>query len=171
MRLGSTMNSFSHSTEEILNAAHETSAWCDLKWDKQLKRESLRQYEIAPQLLIDEHSSVNGVIVQRRAELKALGIGKNEQNLKGNYLVFQPTASMSDYLPETETDGFFDAYDCPPWGLWVGYKQPCYLISWVPDYLFGLVEKGLSVSSCDPCWWLDEMHESWAKELKSITSR
>ena len=161
------MDTPSHTNEEILRAAYEASAWSDLKWNEKFKRESLRQYEISPQLLVDEHTSINGVIVQRRAELKELDTSPISHNLKGRFLVFQPSASMSDCLPEAETDGFFDANDCPPWGLWVGYKQPCYLISWVPEYLHELVEKGLSVSSCDPCWWLEEMNEPWAEKLKN----
>ena len=161
------MSTNSHSNEEILRAAQDVDAWCKLKFDKNCKRESLRQQEIFPQLLVGEHKSVDGVIVQRRAELRIMGITPTEKYLKGKYLVFSSYQSMSDCLPEENTEGFFDVNDCPPWGLWVGYKEPNYLICWVPEYLYELVEIGLSHSSCDPFWWLDEMNELWAVQLKN----
>ena len=33
------------------------------------------------------------------------------------------------------SNGFFDAYDCAPWDLWLQYSDRT-LISWVPEILF-----------------------------------
>lgn len=61
-------------------------------------------------------------------------------------------------LPASETYGFLDSRDCPPWDLRAGWFHDGprkYLVAWVPRDLVSLVDQGIAVSTTNCLWWLD----------------
>jgi hypothetical protein len=151
-----------HTNEQILQAAIEANLWCAQKWDAQKPRESLRQFDIASPHFDSQYHTINFVVTSRRYALE-----KTQQpniELNGKFLAYAPDENTAFGLPEAETEGFLDAWDCPPWGTWVGSK-PRYAICWIPEHLCELVDRGMSVSDTEPCQWLEKIDEDWAKDL------
>ena len=151
-----------HTNEQILQAAIEANLWCAQKWDAQKPRDSLRQIEIAPPYFDTNYHTINSVINSRMHELKKINYQPIE--LKGKFLVYQPSENTAFGMPEAETGGFLDTWDCPPWGIWAGCKTD-YVICWIPENLCNLIDRGMSVSDTEPCYWLEKLDEQWAKDL------
>lgn len=43
--------------------------------------------------------------------------------LPGRLLIYIPDENVSDGASRFASNGFFDAYDCPPWDLWLRYSE------------------------------------------------
>lgn len=74
--------------------------------------------------------------------------------LSGRLLLYVPSENVSDGASRFASKGFFDAYDCPPWDLWLRYSGLT-LISWVPEVLFPLVQAGIDTNPIDCIRWAD----------------
>lgn len=59
--------------------------------------------------------------------------------------------------PRDETGGFFDELDLPPWDLWIAMAEggADFLISWIPEELVQLADKGVKSSAEENILWLD----------------
>jgi len=73
-------------------------------------------------------------------------------------------STICDGAAEVESDGFFDEFNCPPWGTWVGiYTDPAggisreaALVAWVPPALVDLAGRGIDVNPEGCILWLDD---------------
>jgi len=91
-------------------------------------------------------------------------------------LVYFPDFELADGAAEAETDGFFDVNDTPPWDTWVAlFSDPeltgagsraVYLVSWVPESLIAVVQRGLEVSMTDCIAWLENTNTGLATRLE-----
>ena len=166
---GKAMETNSHTTEDIINAAKEAAAWCEIRWNSCEPRSSLRNLEFSPEFFGSNHYyTVNSLICSRRYELERLGLDPAPDLRNGKILVYEPDTNIFDGLSESETDGFFDVNDCPPWDTWVGYittKDCRYVLSWVFNEAIPLVNAGAEVNCVECFYWLSTVNDTWAKEL------
>jgi hypothetical protein len=158
-----------HTPEQIIQAAKEAAAWCNLKFKGSNHRSELRTLEFGVFPFGNHHYyTVNDIICARKYELEKLKIEPVVELNKGKLLVYEPDSNVFDGLSEEETLGFLDVNDCPPWDTWVGYielSENRVLLSWVPDTLIKLIDEGVEVNCTDCFYWLDTVDELWAKEL------
>lgn len=83
----------------------------------------------------------------------------------GRLLVYFPDEDLTDGAAEVASQGFFDVYNAPPWGTWVGYfedggagpRRPCYLLAWVPDALAAVASAGIDVNPEQCIAWLTDV--------------
>ncbi|MCH8839445.1 MAG: hypothetical protein IH831_01965 [Planctomycetes bacterium] len=61
--------------------------------------------------------------------------------------------------PKERTDGFFDELDLPPWDLWIAISNDAdndVLLSWIPQELVDLVDKGVRSSAEENIFWVED---------------
>ncbi len=152
---------------EVLVASRAAAQWYDLHWDSLKPRECLRQLELLPEIFaFDHNTTVRNVINDRKWQLAKLKMLSESPKLVGRMLVYEPSLNLADCLAEGETNGLFDSFDCPPWGLWVGYINNAssnYILSWIPEQLITLTQSAIEVTCGDSLYWLDQCNEPWAK--------
>ena len=73
---------------------------------------------------------------------------------RGRILFYVPGENVSDGASRFASSGFFDAYDCPPWDLWLRYADRI-LTSWVPEILFPLAQAGIDANPVECIRWAD----------------
>ena len=72
--------------------------------------------------------------------------------LRGRLLIYVPSENVSDGASRYASNGFFDAYYCPPWDLWLQYSDRT-LISWVPEILFPIAQAGIDANPVECLRW------------------
>ncbi|GAC1378202.1 MAG: hypothetical protein NVS3B3_20300 [Aquirhabdus sp.] len=155
-----------HTRDEVLTASREAAAWSHLRWNAFKPSTSLRTLTFAPDVFNSDHFHiVRLVMISRANELGKTHIEKVSSSAPlGRILVYEPTLGMYDCLAEGASDGFFDANDCPPWDLWVGFIRDAhtsYLLSWIPDYLVDVAQSGIDVTCGGSLYWLDQSDDPW----------
>ena len=85
---------------------------------------------------------------------------------KGRLLGFEIDACFFDGVAPAETEGFFDDEDLPPWDTWVAFDlRSGRLVSWVPDALVDLADKGVKVHFADAYAWMSPQQ---IEELRGV---
>jgi hypothetical protein len=100
---------------------------------------------------------VNGVIDLRSSLIKSHLFREHatpSSQLRGRLLLYFPNENVSDGASRFASNGFFDAYDCPPWDLWLRYSDRT-LIIWVPEVLFPLAHAGIDANPVECIRWVD----------------
>jgi hypothetical protein len=100
---------------------------------------------------------VNGVIDLRSSLIKSEPSPEHAippSQLRGKLLLYVPCENMFDGASRYASNGFFDAYDCPPWDSWLQYSDRT-LISWVPEILFPLAQAGIDANAVECIKWAD----------------
>jgi hypothetical protein len=100
---------------------------------------------------------VNHVIDLRSSLIKSQPLREHASSagrLRGRLLLYVPSENVSDGASRYASNGFFDAYDCPPWDLWLQYSDRT-LISWVPEMLFPLAQAGIDANPVECVRWAD----------------
>jgi hypothetical protein len=101
------------------------------------------------------HEMVDHVIDLRSSLIKSQPLREyatSTGQLRGRLLLYVPSENVSDGASRYASNGFFDAYDCPPWDLWLQYSDRT-LISWVPEILFPLAQAGIDANPVDCVRW------------------
>ena len=141
----------------------ETAEWCRRHVDLRAIGTCLRSRSVAPQFLArDRWQSVHDVAIMRRQELGPIDF-RGFEAPRGRLLVYYPDAELSDGAAEQASQEFFDVYNAPPWGTWVGYFEETgsdesygsYVVAWVPEQLVPLVSAGIEVNPEECIAWLD----------------
>ena len=156
----------------------QTAAWTQHLLSLGNTSSSMRTPELSPQLL---HAGFDDVICDlgsvRRYKLQNLNVDAMTigQSLRsGRFLCFFPDANLTDGAAESETDGFFDAYNNPPWDTWVGYFVDrhqeviscfSYVLCFVPNDLIPLVDRGIVVNPEECIQWLENTDSAIRKRL------
>jgi hypothetical protein len=131
----------------------------------------LRPRRIAPRpLSTNRWNAVDDISTFRRYDLTKT---KASVRPAGRLLVYFPDADLTDGAAEVASEGFFDVYNAPPWGTWVGYFEDgapdpsytAYLLAWVPNALVGAVGAGIEVNPEQCIAWLTDAQVG----LRSIT--
>lgn len=82
--------------------------------------------------------------------------GRRLEELSGRILYHNLRETTYSCTPEEVTDGFFDTQDIPPWDLWIELNDSCEplcLLSWVPESLVSLVNRGVEASAEANIYW------------------
>jgi hypothetical protein len=87
----------------------------------------------------------------------------------GRLLLYEPDVNLAHGLEESETRGYVDHDNTPPWDTWIAYMyehQKSYLLSWVPPEFVSLVTSGIKVSPEESFRWLDEQNLQWTAIMR-----
>ncbi|MEQ9504227.1 MAG: hypothetical protein RIT81_45650 [Deltaproteobacteria bacterium] len=84
--------------------------------------------------------------------------------LAGRILVYFPDADLADGAAEQASGGFLDAFNCPPFGTWIGYFEQeveeedksyaSYLLAWTPKECVRAAATGIDVNPERCIQWL-----------------
>jgi hypothetical protein len=173
--------------ERFIDSLTDAIAWCTVAGSLSYPKTSLRTCKPELDDLIDQHSQVFRVGLKRSRRL--LSAGREDlpavTGLCGGRLVaYFPGDSLSDGLTETESKGFFDVNDIPPYDTWVwivrnvrrwesaGHttsgREANYLVAWVPPDFIALADTGISVNPGNCIMWLDELDDNFVGSLRSM---
>ncbi len=78
--------------------------------------------------------------------------------------------NLAHGLEESETRGYVDIDNIPPWDTWIDYvveTNANYLLSWVPEQFVTLVTAGIAVSPEECFCFLDDTNFELRDRLKS----
>ena len=95
-------------------------------------------------------------------------------------LAYFPDAELSCGTAESESCGFFDVFNTPPWDTWVtlledttnpdeSYRN-C-VVSWIPSTLSPLVDAGITVNPEECIAWFDTCRPELHALPKNALSR
>jgi hypothetical protein len=127
--------------KDLENRLKEAAAWCERYVNLADIRNCLRPHRIAPRpLSLNRWNAVDDIAEFRRYDLAEAAANVHPA---GRLLLYFPDADLTDGAAQVASDGFFDVYNAPPWGTWVGYFEDgvadsadtSYLLAWVPDAL------------------------------------
>jgi hypothetical protein len=142
--------------------------WCGLAL-RQNPQQSLRSQELDPKLGDDPdflvlQSSLRALIVRRKRLLG--GKSASQFETMGRLLLCEYFMSLASGESESETNGFFDVMDRPPWDSWLGLFQipnvyhpsepTAVLVSWVPSSFIPMVDRAIVVNPYECIYWADQ---------------
>jgi len=102
--------------------------------------------------------AVRSVVEKRRDLIHSRGeftLPKVGDDLcKGRVLVYAPGENVADGASEYASSGFVDLNDAPLWDTWVAHSDRG-LVTWVPQQLVVLAQRGIDVNAVDCIKWFD----------------
>lgn len=134
----------------------------------------------------DQEQYVNTVCERRHVALQQLQSHARAVSMSScdaRFLLYHPGETMNDGIAASESDGFFDEHNCPPWGSWIvyvsesllwraGIRRPVgYLISRVPLECVVQASRGVESNAEGCITWLDDEElgfNSVASALKTL---
>jgi hypothetical protein len=134
---------------------HEAAVWELCPLEKQLRSEELRPDDIKWPRSAQQRRDVVDRLAERRAEKlgnPAAAAAPGLTRLGGRLLLFNPDLTLSDGCARSETKGFYDDENTPPWDLWLSYEEP-HLVCWVPPVLAALAGIGVEVNPEECITW------------------
>lgn len=187
----------------------ETIAWCSKRASSDDPMNSLRSCDLRPPIfmhtervydsqweqaavqvrtVLEIQAIVDNVAVERANRLR-LGYKVNDYPnasaddlAGGRILLYDPYNNLFDGAAESETYGFFDIDNVPPWDTWVccvgsedgieetsqRYAYPYYsfLVSWVPPQFVELVDEGIKVNPEACILWATNIDSPLTRQLK-----
>lgn len=154
----------SASVQPLLDQIAQAAAWCGPRADAAHPRSCLRTPSLAPRPLEPGYfAAVGTVLGSRRCRMGQAFVCKKPGRVR--LMVYFPDADLSDGAAEVETDGWFDAFNTPPWDTWVGFFQDDrpgdafrvnYLVAWVPPAMEEIVARGIDVNPEGCIAWLED---------------
>ena len=178
-----------HIHDQRIFTAHltETISWCRDAGLPSQPRTSLRTCESALDDLTSQSHQVFRVCLERSRRLRASG----KRNLSpvtdlrgGRLLAYFPDDNLFDGAAETESQGFFDVDNIPPYDTWVwmvrnvrtfayaeggrGEMNADYLVAWVPPNFVQLASAGIAVNPEACILWLDTLDDGFVESLRRI---
>jgi hypothetical protein len=147
------------SLDTVLVHLAETIQWCRPRIDVSNPKNCLRSMELLPHSLEDGRKRVvNSVAIKRFLALGRPTRSPASTLAGGRLLVYEADVNLCHGLEESETNGFVDLDNTPPWDTWIAYiyeDASNYLLSWVPGEFISLVSSGIDVSPEQSFRWLD----------------
>ena len=174
---------------DIVRSLAETIVWCEAHADLTEPETSLRSAELNPypayhkrkfEYADDDLSkrpseTVSKVVLARRKLLGAMTTQRHELLGGGRLLSYEPDWTLWSGATEVYTEGFFNAFDAPPWDTWVAWMPEAwtvgdhhhvgYLVSWIPQVFLETAAKGTWANDSGSLWWLDESDRELAHLL------
>jgi hypothetical protein len=153
------------------------AAWCALNVDLADIRNCLCPRRIGPRpLSTNRWSDVDDISTIRRQDLANATPAVQP---KGRLLVYFPDADLTDGAAEVASEGFFDVYNAPPWGTWVGYFEDgamdsgyeSYVLAWVPDALVDRAGAGIEVNPEECIAWFTDVQVNLRSILPDLDLR
>lgn len=151
----------------------EAADWCMPRLRIEDLKQCWRSEELRPKHLEPNRASTVGNLVrQRRLNLRG---NPSSPPVPGRLLAYFPDAELSDGAAEVETAGFFDVYNEPPWGCWIGWVEAndiqdasyrMFLLAWVPNQLRSEVSRGVDVNPEQCIQWMDALPAVYHEALR-----
>ncbi|MGH1343665.1 MAG: hypothetical protein ACRBN8_19055 [Nannocystales bacterium] len=145
----------------------ESSRWCAIRIVEGGPDADLSEPDLAPRPLEKNRwNALHDVGALRRALLPRDQTVPQPQ--PGRFLVYFPDADLCDGAAAVASEEFFDDYNCPPFGTWVGYFDDAtdeadtdpnysgYVLCWVPERFKDLANAGVNANPEACIRWLDE---------------
>lgn len=158
----------------------EASRWCTLRCAEGGADANLREPDLAPRPLeTNRWNALHDVGALRRALLPRDHTVKEPS--AGRFLVYFPDADLCDGAAAAASEDFFNDYNCPPFGTWIGYFDDTtdegtaapdysgYLVCWVPEQFLELAKAGVSANPEACIRWLDETDVRVRPALRALT--
>ena len=104
---------------------------------------------------------------------ETLPLSSREDLLDGRLLIYRPDENLCDGAAESETRGFFDVDNIPPWDTWVGFypnesdQIARDLICYIPKVFVPLAQRGIDVNPEACINWLDTANTPEAELLRA----
>jgi hypothetical protein len=175
--------------EYFMKLVAETSTWCARDADANDPAKSLRTLRPSPYTLASRESQVSSVAWERRDRLREIGLGGQEPAKDlcgGRLLAFDADGTLSDGVANSESNGFFDDDNVPPYDTWLWFvydeayrrrmagtetseRLPAfetYLVAWVPPIFVELADHGIAINPEECIMWLDELDTPFAQALR-----
>jgi hypothetical protein len=121
----------------------------------------LRSTELTPRPFTSARADPARIVEEVAEKRASLLLGRNSYPYSastdlagGRILAYAPDENVQDGASQHSSKGFFDGDDAPPWDLWFFYVDR-HLISWVPEQLLNLADKGIAVNAVDCVHWVD----------------
>ena len=146
----------------------EAIGWCRLILQDGDWQPSLRTEQLQPRLLhdgIDQLVCDLGYSRSWQIRPKVSETADVPDALGGRLLVYFPDGDLADCAAMSESEGFFDEHNVPPWDTWISFfddKSPSgrgydrYLLAYVPRELIGHAARGIRVNPEECIVWLDD---------------
>lgn len=158
----------------------EAARWCALRCADEGPGASLKEPDLAPRPLeTNRWNAVHDVSALRRALLPRDPAAADPS--PGRFLVYFPDADLCDGAAAAASEDFFDDYNCPPLGTWIGYFDDAtdetdadpsysgYLLCWVPEQFAELADAGVKANPEACIRWLDESEVRVRPVLQALT--
>lgn len=165
--------------EDFVARLRETAIWCARNAAASSPSESLRPARLAPATLSrDRHGAVDSVRRARQQDMLTDPCLQPAAAERGRLLVYYPDAELTDGAARAESAGFFDVFNAPPWGTWVGYfeertpdaDRSGYLLAWVPDRFIPLAAAGIAVNPEECVVWLEDTSLAIREVIAAVDS-
>ena len=171
---------------QFLKRLTETIYWCREAGSPSQPKTSLRTCE--PTDLISPRHQVFSVCAKRSLRLFSSG-KRNLSSVIGLYggrlLAYFPEDNLADGVAATESEGFFDVDNIPPYDTWVwmvpsmrtfqyadgasGEMEANYLVAWVPPDFIQLASRGVDVNPEECIRWLDTLDDEFVRSLRRLS--
>ena len=148
-------------TEEYLDI---TKKWCAKNLDLNDLANCFRNDSVMPAIDITDYSVLKSaknaeIIKLNHIKKSQLDLDKIEGELQGSVLLYYPQRSLGDALVASESSDFFSDDDAPPYGTWFHFERnekddEDVLYCWIPDEIYGYIDKSLEVDFYDCLLWL-----------------
>ncbi len=158
----------------------EAARWGALRCAEGGSAASLWEHDLAPRPLeTNRWHALHDVGALRRALLPRGGTV--DAAARGRFLLYFPDADQADGAAATASEDFFNDYNCPPLGTWIGYFDDAtdeavadpdysgYLLCWVPESYLALASAGVNANPEACIRWLDEAEVRLKPVLESLT--
>jgi hypothetical protein len=173
--------------ERFINNLTNAIAWCTVAGSLSDPKASLRTCKPELDDLTDQVSQVYRVDFERIGRLRSAG--RTDRPVVtdlcgGRLLAYFPSDTLADGAAETESKGFFDVNDIPPYDTWVwivrnvrrwqaaghttAEREANYLVAWVPPDFIALADAGIGVNPGDCIMWLDELDDDFVRSLRGM---
>jgi hypothetical protein len=171
--------------QRFITRLTETIAWCTVSGSLSDPKASLRTCK--PKDLISPEDQVDDVCISRsfclresrQSALPAVtGLGG------GRLIAYFPSFNLDDGVAETESQGFFDVNNIPPYDTWVWMVQCVsreeyadhrtsemetnYLVAWVPPDFIELADAGIRANPESCIRWTEELDDDFVLSLRSM---
>ena len=165
--------------EEFKARLKETVDWCSPRFSMDSLGISLRSEALRPPInIVAENDpakvrdAVLGVIVRRsqllqeQASRVPTGLDHRGTYLRnGRLLAHFPGVSLSHGFSVSETGGFIDADEVPPWDTWV-YLVEDFVICWVPGNLESAIQSAIACNAERSLCWLSEVAHDFVADVE-----
>jgi len=156
---------------EFTHVFREAAAWCFPLLSAPWTDDSLRSKELLSKQY-DESIDSDTIqqVVSRRSELLGRSpltdVSADPQMVGTRILICDFASSDASEASAFDSDGYFDAFDVPPWDTWITFMRnpnsprpwmEC-LISLVPLKCVDRVQSGINSNPCDVLYWASPVY-------------
>jgi len=170
--------------QRFLKSLTEAIAWCTGSGSLSEPRTSLRSCK--PSDLVSPEDQVDGVCISRSFRLPELGrrLPPVTDLCGGRLVAYFPSFNLADGWAETQSKGFLDVDNIPPYDTWVWWVRgisrveyadhrtseidASYLVAWVPPDFIELADAGIRANPEDCIRWLDTLDDDFVRSIRSM---